>query len=276
MNAPGSPSSALQMMYFVSPGRSAAPAHFRPVGYPPAAPPAELRRRHLLDHPRRIVAVQRPRQRLEPVEVYVLEEVLRVDDPAVAQRDAALAVEERHVAIHFEEALADGRVGHAEALDDPSAQDVRVEDLVQVRLVGDAVDDLGRQHQHVRRLADDLGPAQPEAVGGDDPRLRLGNLPRREPVQEELAEVLLQQPPAPRRAAEQQLVAHHRVRGRVQQAVRDGPAAQDVLREDAVDEFAIHLLVLGGRLSWDHHPDDGLAAAPARAGGPSQEDVVAP
>ena len=41
MNAPGSPSSPLQMMYFVSPGEAAANFHFMPVGKP--APPRPRR-----------------------------------------------------------------------------------------------------------------------------------------------------------------------------------------------------------------------------------------
>jgi hypothetical protein len=41
MNAPGSPSSALQMTYFRSPGASRAKRHFFPVGKP--APPRPRR-----------------------------------------------------------------------------------------------------------------------------------------------------------------------------------------------------------------------------------------
>ena len=41
MNAPGSPSSPLQMMYLVSPGDAAANFHFMPVGNP--APPRPRR-----------------------------------------------------------------------------------------------------------------------------------------------------------------------------------------------------------------------------------------
>ena len=41
MNAPGSPSSPLQMMYLTSPGEAAANFHFLPVGNP--APPRPRR-----------------------------------------------------------------------------------------------------------------------------------------------------------------------------------------------------------------------------------------
>ena len=41
MNAPGSPSSPLQMMYLVSPGEAAANFHLAPVGKP--APPRPRR-----------------------------------------------------------------------------------------------------------------------------------------------------------------------------------------------------------------------------------------
>ena len=41
MNAPGSPSSPLQMMYFTSPGDERANFHFMPVGKP--APPRPRR-----------------------------------------------------------------------------------------------------------------------------------------------------------------------------------------------------------------------------------------
>ena len=41
MKAPGSPSSALQMTYFLSPDALATVVHFRPVGYP--APPRPRR-----------------------------------------------------------------------------------------------------------------------------------------------------------------------------------------------------------------------------------------
>ena len=43
MNAPGSPSSALQMMYFWSPGGLAAKLHLTPVGKPAAAAAAQAR-----------------------------------------------------------------------------------------------------------------------------------------------------------------------------------------------------------------------------------------
>ena len=45
MNAPGSPSSALQITYFASPGCSAASSHFMPVGKPPPPRPRRPARR---------------------------------------------------------------------------------------------------------------------------------------------------------------------------------------------------------------------------------------
>ena len=50
MNAPGSPSSALQMTYFSVPGALRQKSHFMPVGKPAAAAAVEAGLAHFFNH----------------------------------------------------------------------------------------------------------------------------------------------------------------------------------------------------------------------------------
>ena len=65
-----------------------------------------------LDHPLRIVLFQHRGQRLKAAVVEILLDAVGIDHAVVAQGDAALAVEERHVAVELQELAADGLAGH--------------------------------------------------------------------------------------------------------------------------------------------------------------------
>ena len=78
----------------------------------------------------RIALLQHLGQGLEAAVVEVLLDALGIDHAVVPQGDAALAVEERHVAVELEELPADGLAGHLQPLDHLAAQDVLADDLV--------------------------------------------------------------------------------------------------------------------------------------------------
>jgi hypothetical protein len=97
MNAPGSPSSALQMTYLGSPGERRQSSHFVPVENPAPPRPRNWRRFHFADHVVRRHLAQHLGQRRVPVAGDVGLDLLGVDQAAVAQRDADLLAEQRRV-----------------------------------------------------------------------------------------------------------------------------------------------------------------------------------
>ena len=102
MNAPGSPSSALQITYFCPVRCFAAVSHFSPVGNPPPPRPrrpafftsvttsAGVHGRH--DLMQRLVSVHR--------DIFI--DVLRIDRAAVAQRNPLLFAEELNLMQRFD------------------------------------------------------------------------------------------------------------------------------------------------------------------------------
>ena len=98
MYAPGSPSSALQMMNFFSATALRRKSHFWPVENPAPAAPAQLGRFDLLDHHIRPVIDEHVEQRLITADRHVLFHVIGIDQPAIAQHDLLLALEERNIA----------------------------------------------------------------------------------------------------------------------------------------------------------------------------------
>ena len=165
MNAPGSPSSPLQMMYLSSPGEAARELPLQPVGKP--APPRPRRpeastssmiclRRHRRERlARGLVAA--PRQ--------VLVQALRVDDADVAQRDALLRLVERDV-VGAGDALARGRVDVEQLLDDLPAGEVLLDHGLDVL-------DLEPRVVRVAVRHDGQRPLGAQAVTADDADLDL-------------------------------------------------------------------------------------------------------
>ena len=240
-----------------------------------AAAPAQPGFRDLPDDPCRLVPFEDLRERLEPVVSEVLVKALGIDDPAVAQRHAALSVEERHVPVQVEEALAERLVGHAQMLDDLPSDHLALDELFQVLVLGDAVQRVRRPDEHVGDLAEVLRPAQAEAVGGADLHARLGDAGGPQHLAELLGAATAEFEPAPLPAAEEVLVLARRVRGAVEDLLHHGPAAEDVRGEDPVDGLAVHPLVFHRHLPGQEHPDDGLATATPGATGLAYRDVLA-
>ena len=165
MNAPGSPSSPLQMMYLIVArrGRGELPLHARREAGAAAAAQAggedlldDLLRRHRRERlARGLVAA--PRQ--------VLVQALRVDDADVAQGDAVLRLVERDV-VGAGDALAGGGVDVQQLLDDLTAGEV---------LLDDGLDVLELEPRVVRvAVGDDRERSlRAEAVAADDADLDL-------------------------------------------------------------------------------------------------------
>ena len=126
MNAPGSPSSPLQMKYFCPSGddASAANFHFRPVGKPapprPRRPEARISSRTCS----RVISRQHLVQCLVAAGVEVVVDVLGVDPAAVAQHQAILVL----IEIVVDRGLLLGE--HHPLVDRLAADDVLVDDLL--------------------------------------------------------------------------------------------------------------------------------------------------
>ena len=102
-------------------------------GIAAAAAAAELRLGDLVDDPLRVALFEHLGQGLEAAVVEVLLDAVRVDHAVVPQGDAALAVEEGHVAVELEELPADRSCrARPEPLDDLAAVDVLCDDLVEI------------------------------------------------------------------------------------------------------------------------------------------------
>ena len=127
MNAPGSPSSPLQMMYFVSPGEAA--ANFRRE--PGATTTAQTRSEDLLDDRRGSHGGEgRARGRVAaPGEVLV--EALRIDDAHVAQSDARLLLVEGDI-VGAGDAFAGGGIDVQQLLDDLPTGEVLLDHALHV------------------------------------------------------------------------------------------------------------------------------------------------
>ena len=98
MNAPGSPSSALQITYFFAPCDFATVLHFSPVGKP--APPAAQTAFHdRVDEVFRRHFVQRLMQSLVTVRREVAFDPFGIHDAAVGEDDGQLFLEKRRVGI---------------------------------------------------------------------------------------------------------------------------------------------------------------------------------
>ena len=96
MYAPGSPSSALQMMYFWSALAFRQELPFIAGQESGAAAAAQLRGLDLLDHVLRPAVDQHLVERLVSAHADVFFNVVRIDESAIAQNDLLLAFEERH------------------------------------------------------------------------------------------------------------------------------------------------------------------------------------
>jgi len=89
MKAPGSPSSALQTAYLISPGALAVNSHFVPVEKPAPLDPqsGEL---HFIDHFLPVHVEKGVREPFVSIPGDILIDLLRVNDPAIAQCNADL------------------------------------------------------------------------------------------------------------------------------------------------------------------------------------------
>src|SRR3989338_3055357 len=113
MKAPGSPSSALQMMYFGVAAWARITSHFWPVGKP--APPAQTGALHPVHHLLGGELGQHARQGRIAAHAQVVVDRLGVNLAVVAEEQAHLAAVEGHL-LFADDALAGDRVLVEEAL----------------------------------------------------------------------------------------------------------------------------------------------------------------
>ncbi len=109
---------------------------------PTAATAPQARLGQLGDHPVGIAPGEHVRQGLEAVEVDVLIEAVGIHHPRVPQGDAALAVEEGHVAIALQELEGDGLLPRLQMLYDFAPHHVALDQGDQVLFRGDLVEHL--------------------------------------------------------------------------------------------------------------------------------------
>ena len=231
---------------------------------------------HVLEQRLAVAGLKHLGQAMKAIEAQVLVDVLGVDDAAVAQSDAALLAKEGHVAIEVEKPVTELLFGHGETLDDFALAAVLLDDLGQVFLRLDAVEHVGRSAEDVADLADLVLAAHAEAValldlhaihvcaGLGQFALEIGHHLAPATVAAALAH------------AEEEMPFERRIRLGVEHLVEDGLAALHVLGEDVVDQVAVDLLVFDGYGIGDKHADNRLTAAPPRAPGAAQDDIVAP
>ena len=165
MNAPGSPSSPLQMMYLVSPGEAAANFHLVPGREPGASAAAQAGGEDLLDDLLRLHGREGLARGLVAAARQVLVQALRVDHADVPEGDAMLRLVEGDVA-RAGDALAGGGIHIQELLHDLTAREV---------LLDDRLDVLELEPRVVRvALGDDRERSlRAQAVAADDAHLDL-------------------------------------------------------------------------------------------------------
>ncbi len=171
MKAPGSPSSALQTMYFWSPGCLAVRLHLTPVGKPPPPRPRSPLAVTVLDHGLRRHLPEHLGQGGVAVAHDVGVDVGRVDLPAVAQHHVHLAGEERDL---VEPGYVPAVVAVGEPLDDLAGGHRPGDDLGHVARLDELVEDglgaaavaggLHRHHRPARAEAPAAGRAHLDVV----------------------------------------------------------------------------------------------------------------
>ena len=164
MNAPGSPSSPLQMRYFSSPGLLCGERPLRAGREPRAAAAADARVGDALDDPLGRLLGQREARGLVAAAREALLDALRVDDPDVAQGDARLLLVEADL-VPVAHDLAGRRVLVHELLDGHAVLEVLVDDLLDVLGLEPAVERVVRAHRE--------GALRAEPVTADDRDLDL-------------------------------------------------------------------------------------------------------
>jgi hypothetical protein len=166
MNAPGSPSSALQMMYFGVAFSAAVSFHLRPVGKPAPPAPAQPRLLHFRDHLLRRHICDRLGQGLVAPQGQIVVDVLRVDDAAVAQRDSHLLAEEFRVAENPEETVVQMVLLNRQPRERTAVDQMFFHDLRNVVFRHPAVDRVARVDDQDRAFV-----AHAQAAGQADGRL---------------------------------------------------------------------------------------------------------
>ena len=205
----------------------------------------------------------------------ILLDAVGIDHAVVAQGHAALAVEERHVAVEFQKLPADGFARHFQMLHRPAAH--RCSRMISSSSASSltrysTLSGRTRRCENWPASAVLQAPKQLARVTRTCSAVKTGGA---ELFGQHFVERSRPLPTAADAAADQNFVRGELLDRAVEHVLQHRLALLHVLGEDRVDQLPVDLLVLDRHLAGHHHADDRLAAATAGAAGLMEHDVVA-
>ncbi len=202
----------------------------------------------------------------------ILFDAVGIDHAVVSQHDPRLPIEKGHVAVQFEELSADRFARHLQPLDRPAADQVPLDDLVEISFRLDPIEHPIGPKQYMHSRAFHARAAGAEATGRSHAYLRAQPGPL-QTFGQQRAETGRALPTASLAAADEQFVLALVGQRPIEHVLGHRLTAQHMASEDFVNLFAGDPLVLHRQLMRDHHPDDRFATAPARASGKPKRNI---
>ena len=229
----------------------------------------------LVDDPFGIAMVQHLGQGFESTIVEVVGDRRWVQDAVVSKRDSILAIEERDVAVEFEEFSRDGLARDAHVLDYISTLDVFLDQAFDVFLRLDSIQNLVGTNEDVMTFHFFLfGSTGPEATGFGNRDVFGREAVCCQACFQERSTRFFSGPTAIVTRAAEQFVSEDLFDGTVEDSVQNRFSAHDVFGEDFVDGLAVHFFILDRHLVRDENADDRFTTTATRAARLMEQDVV--